>query len=46
VTGANLAATELCPTTGGGKQLSFTANDPLLVLTDLSSKEAFTFTKR
>jgi len=45
-TGATLAETELCPTTGGGKQLQFTAADPILTLTDLTNKEAFTYTKR
>lgn len=44
--GATFAETELCPSTGGGKQLQFTAVDPILTLTDLTSKEAFTFTKR
>lgn len=44
--GATFAETQLCPATGAGAQLQFTANDPLLILTDLSTKEAFTFTKR
>jgi hypothetical protein len=44
--GASFAETQLCPATGAGGQLQFTAADPLLVLTDLSTKEAFTFTKR
>jgi len=43
--GATFAETELCPTTGAGKQLQFTATDPILILTDLTTKEAFTFTK-
>lgn len=46
VTGATFAETELCPAGGGGRQLQFTANDPQLVLTDLTTKEAFTFAKR
>ena len=46
VTGATFAETDLCPTGGGGRQLQFTAADPLLTLTDPTSKEAFTFTKR
>ena len=46
VTGATFAETDLCPTGGGGRQLQFTAGDPLLTLTDPTSKEAFTFTKR
>ena len=46
VTGATLAETDLCPTGGGGRQLQFTANDPQLILTDLTTKEAFTFAKR
>jgi hypothetical protein len=45
-TGATFAETDLCPTGGGGRQLQFTANDPQLTLTDLTSKEAFTFSKR
>jgi hypothetical protein len=45
-TGATFAETDLCPTGGGGRQLQFTASDPQLTLTDLSSKEAFTFAKR
>ena len=45
-TGVTFAETEFCPTTGGGRQLQFTANPPTLILTDLVSKEAFTFTKR
>jgi len=44
--GATFAETQLCPATGAGAQLQFTANDPLLILTNLSTKEAFTFTKR
>jgi hypothetical protein len=44
--GATFAETQLCPATGAGAQLQFTASDTLLVLTDLSTKEAFTFTKR
>ena len=46
MTGATFAETDLCPTGGGGRQLQFTAADPLLTLTDATSKEAFTFTKR
>ncbi len=46
VTGATFAETDLCPTGGGGRQLQFTAADPLLTLTDATNKEAFTFTKR
>jgi hypothetical protein len=45
-TAATFATTELCPNTGGGAQHQFTAVDPQLVLTDLVTKEAFTFTKR
>ncbi len=44
--GATFAETQLCPSTGAGAQFQFTATDPLLVLTDVTSKEAFTFTKR
>jgi hypothetical protein len=44
--GATIAETLLCPTTGGGKQVQFTANEPLLILLDPTLKEAFTFTKR
>ena len=44
--GATFAETELCPSTGAGRQLQFTATDPILTLTDATSKEAFTFTKR
>lgn len=44
--GATFAETQLCPATGAGAQLQFTANDTLLILTDLTTKEAFTFTKR
>jgi hypothetical protein len=44
--GATFAETELCPSTGAGRQLQFTAADPILTLTDATSKEAFTFTKR
>ena len=44
--GATFAETQLCPATGAGAQLQFTASDTLLVLTNLSTKEAFTFTKR
>lgn len=46
VTGATFAETDVCPTGGGGRQLQFTANDPQLILTDLTTKEAFTFAKR
>jgi hypothetical protein len=45
-TGATLAANELCPTITAGKQLQYTSNDPVLVLVNVSTKEAFTFTKR
>lgn len=44
-TGATFAITGSCGA-NGSRQLQFTANDPVLVLTDLASKEAFTFTKR
>ncbi|MDB5214662.1 MAG: hypothetical protein JWO86_2589 [Myxococcaceae bacterium] len=44
-TGATFAETDLCPA-GAARQLQFTAMDPLLTLTDLTTKEAFTFTKR
>jgi hypothetical protein len=44
--GATFAETQLCPATGAGAQLQFTAQDTILTLTDLSTKEAFTFTKR
>jgi len=46
VTGATFAETDLCPTGGGGRQLQFSANDPQLVLTDPTTKEAFTFAKQ
>ena len=44
--GATFAETQLCPATGAGRQLQFTATDAILTLTDATSKEAFTFTKR
>lgn len=44
-TAATFATTELCPTTAG-RTRQFTSNDPVLVLQDLTTKEAFTFTKR
>ena len=44
--GATFAFAELCPNLGGGSQRQFTANDPQLILTDLVTKEAFTFVKR
>ena len=44
-TGATIAMSSTCPLNAGGKQLQFTANGLTLVLTDLTSKEAFTFTK-
>jgi hypothetical protein len=44
--GATFAETQLCPMNGAGSQLQYTANDTILTLTDLSTKEAFTFTKR
>jgi hypothetical protein len=43
---ATFATTEICPNVGGGSQRQFTATDPLLTLTDMVTKEAFTFTKR
>jgi hypothetical protein len=43
---ATFATTEICPNVGGGTQRQFTAADPLLTLTDMVTKEAFTFTKR
>jgi hypothetical protein len=43
---ATFATTEVCPSVGGGTQRQFTATDPLLTLTDMVTKEAFTFTKR
>jgi hypothetical protein len=43
---ATFATTEICPSVGGGSQRQFTATDPLLTLTDMVTKEAFTFTKR
>jgi len=46
ITGASLASTELCPTVGGGKTRQFTATDSSVTLTDLTTKEAFTFVKR
>lgn len=46
ITGASLASTELCPRVGGGKTRQFTATDSSVVLTDLTTKEAFTFVKR
>lgn len=45
-TAATFATTQVCPTPGAPGTLQFTANDPLLVLTDVSTKEAFTFAKR
>jgi len=45
-TAATFATTELCPNVGGGAQRQFTATDLQLVLTDLVTKEAFTFVKR
>lgn len=45
-TAATLAETDLCPATGGARQLQFTAADPILTITDPTAKEAFTFTKR
>ncbi len=45
VASATFAETDICPVGGAGRQLQFTANDPVLTLTDLTSKEAFTFTK-
>jgi len=44
--GATLALNELCPTTTAGKQFQYTSNDPVLLVVNLSTKEAFTFTKR
>ena len=44
--GATFAETQLCPSTGAARQLQFTATDPILTLTDATTKEAFTFTKR
>lgn len=44
--GSTFAETQLCPATGAGAQLQFTAQDTILTLTDLYTKEAFTFTKR
>lgn len=44
--GATLAMTELCPSAGVGRQVQFTSTDTSLTLTDLTSKEAFTFVKR
>lgn len=46
ISAASFATTELCPRTGGGKARQFTANDTTLTLTDLTTKEAFTFVKR
>lgn len=46
ITGATLASTELCPNVGGGKTRQFTATDSSVTLTDLTTKEAFTFVKR
>lgn len=45
-TAATFATTQQCPRAGQAGTLQFTANDPVLVLTDPSTKEAFTFTKR
>ena len=45
-TAATFATTQECPRAGQAGTLQFTANDPLLVLTDPATKEAFTFTKR
>lgn len=43
--GATFAITGSCGVLGT-RQFQFTSNDPVLTLTDLASKEAFTFTKR
>jgi hypothetical protein len=45
-TAATFATTEQCPKSGVGGTLQYTANDPLLILTNPATKEAFTFTKR
>jgi hypothetical protein len=45
-TGTTFASTELCPATGGGGQLQYTASDPSLILRDPVTKEEFTFAKR
>jgi hypothetical protein len=45
-TAATFAITEQCPQLGAGATLQYTANDPLLILTNPATKEAFTFTKR
>lgn len=45
-TAATFATTQACPRVGLAGTLQYTANDPLLVLTDPATKEAFTFTKR
>ena len=43
---ATFVTTELCPNAGGGTQRQFTATGSQLVLTDLVTREAFTFVKR
>lgn len=43
---ATFATTELCPNTGGGASRQYTATDVQIILTDLVTKEAFTFAKR
>ena len=43
---ATFATTELCPNLGGGAQRQFTSSAATLVLTELTTKEAFTFLKR
>jgi hypothetical protein len=45
-TAATFATTQLCPSSGVGATLQYTSNDPVIVLTDPATKEAFTFTKR
>jgi len=44
--GSTLTVTNLCPANGGVVQYQYTATDSVLTLTDPTSKEAFTFTKR
>jgi hypothetical protein len=45
-TAATFSTTQTCPSAGLAGARQFTANDPLLILIDTGTKEAFTFTKR
>ncbi len=45
VAAATLATAQTCPASGLGRTLQYTFVEPVLVLTDPATKEAFTFTK-